>query len=179
MSHLRTVPARLTATVTLATAGVLLLGSGTAFASPAAPADKEGCSTGALSPSLVGSPAMKGGAPAGEYLGHGSKGWTLRVSHPGTKGHVFTGTIVASAPIHYTAVKLEKDDTVKLSGDSKTLTFVFHNYGGIDGINFTDSCAKRTTFRFSDGGRRTAVEDIWLGAHRVHPTSNPFAATRG
>ncbi len=177
MTQIRRTSLTLTA-LAAATVGTLALAPGTALASTTSPADKEGCKTGALSNSLVGSPVMKGGAPAGEYLGHTTKGWTLRVSHPGRDLRVFSGMVTATAPIHYTAAHLERNDRVTLSGDGKTLTYVFHNYGGIDGINFTDSCAKKTTFRFADAGKRTAVEDIWLGAHRVHPTSNPFAATR-
>ena len=174
MNRTRTSLAVLTA-LAATTVGSAVLAPGTALAA----GDTEGCSTGALSPSLLGSPQMKGGAAAGEYLGHTDKGWTLRVSHPGKSARVFTGTVRATGAIAYTPVRLEKDDKVTLSGDRKTLTFVFHNHGGIDGINFTDSCARHTTFRLADGGAPTRTDDIWLGSRRVHPTSNPFTASRG
>lgn len=157
--------------------------SATPAASPTATAPKS-CPTGQLPTAVLGNPNVKAGQLAGVYIGHGTgtaaevTGYGLAVTHPGTKAAVFTGTITASAPITAVKVRDEKHDVIRLSADHRTLTYLFVNHGGIDGVLFRADCAR--TVRFSSGldGKLLAPTHAFLGAQRVHPTSNPFTIER-
>lgn len=137
-----------------------------------------GCATGTLPAEVQGSPFVKAGADRADYVWHNRSGWHLRVTKPGHERLVFSGTINASAPIHYTPRRLEKKDRVLLSSDRKTLSFRFNNYGKIDGLDFVTDCASSVTFSLQAGGGQTPVERIDLGRAKAHPTSNPFSVTR-
>jgi hypothetical protein len=75
-------------------------------------------------------------------------------------------------------VKLEQADQVTLSADRRTISFRFTNYGAIDVVDFTTSCAQRLTFYFEVAGGRTPVGRIWLGHDNRHPLENPLVVTR-
>ncbi len=152
-------------------------------ATPSTAAPKS-CSTGQLPGAVLGNPNVKAGQTAGVYLGHGTgttaevTGYGLAVTHPGTKTAIFTGTVTASAPITAVKVRDEKNDVIRLSADHRTLSYLFVNHGGIDGVAFRADCAK--TVRFSSGvdGKLLPTTHVFLGAQRVHPTSNPFTLQR-
>ncbi|HEX4427769.1 MAG TPA: hypothetical protein VHZ96_00720, partial [Frankiaceae bacterium] len=57
-------------------------------------------------------------------------------------------------------------------------TFPLVNYGGLDGVAFRADCAKTVIFSLAAGGHALAPTRIFLGAQRVHPTSNPFIIER-
>ena len=149
---------------------------------PAYAADTSTPSTstcGALPAWVEGQPAgvhVRGAA--GDYLWHDANGWHLRVTHRTTNKMVFAGRITASSPITFTRVRDERRDKTVLSSDGKTLTFRFVNYGGIDGVDFTDACATTTTFGFAIDGHKAATNRVFVGAHSSRPTSNPFTITR-
>jgi len=121
---------------------------------------------------------FKAGGRAGDYIWHDSKGWHVRVTHPGSKGIVFSGTIHSSAPLDAAPVKLEKNDWIAVSADHKTITYRFTNYGYIDGFDFTTSCAKALSFRGLMGGHRLGIGHIWIGHNGRHPLENPFVVRR-
>ncbi len=75
-------------------------------------------------------------------------------------------------------VRDERHDIIRLSPDHKTLTFRFVNYGGIDGVDFRADCAKTVTFSAAANGHELPTSRVFLGAHRVHPTSDPFTIER-
>ena len=50
------------------------------------------------------------------------------------------------------AVHLEKSDLFKVSGDKHVITFLFKNYGGIDGLDFLTTCAPSIRFSFQSDG---------------------------
>jgi hypothetical protein len=171
----------------LSTAG--LLAGGFLAASPAGaatptPTQATGCATGQLPAAILGDPQVKAGQTGGVYIGHGTGansekvGYGLAVTHVGHAPVVFTGKITASAPITAMKVRDERDDIIRLSPDHKTLTFLFVNYGGIDGVVFRADCAKTVNFSLAANGHELPPTHVFLGAQRVHPTSNPFTIER-
>jgi len=132
-----------------------------------------------LPPWVQGQPKLlHAGAAAGDYLWHDSAGWHLRVTHHTRSQKVFTGAVVASEPITFARVKDEARDQVKLSEDKKTLVFRFVNYGGIDGVDFTDGCAMHTHFAFAIAGHRATRNQVYIGAHSARPGRVPFTISR-
>jgi hypothetical protein len=121
---------------------------------------------------------FKAGARSGDYIWHDSKGWHLRVTHPGHALVVFSGTIHSSSPLDATPVKLEKNDWIAVSADHKTITYRLTNYGYIDGFDFKTSCAKALTFRGLVAGHRLGIGHIWVGHYGRHPLENPFVIRR-
>ena len=165
-----------------------LLAGGFAAASPAGAATpaptQAGCPTGQLPPVDPRRPADQPGQTGGAYIGHGTGalsekvGYGLAVTHAGHDVSVFTGKITASAPITAMKVRDERHDIIRLSPDHKTLTFLFVNYGGVDGVVFRADCAKTVTFSLAANGHQLPVTRVFLGAQRVHPTSDPFTIER-
>jgi hypothetical protein len=146
-----------------------------ASTAPAAPA--KGCTSGELPPVVLGSPQVKPHQAMGVYLWHGPHGYALRVTEATSKRLVVTGTITVSGDISKVqAVRNEKDDSIKVDG--QTLTFRFVNYGGIDGVNFAAECSKTVQVALRSDGHALAPTSVFLGSHRQHPTSVPFAVER-
>ena len=153
------------------------VGAGSAAASTEA--DAPGCSTGVLPNTVMGSPDVKAGQALGVYLWHGSNGYSLRATHPGSKKVVISGRLNASTGFsHVTAVRLEKADSLVLSPDHKTLTFRFTNYGYIDGVNFAADCSRLIRVKIRINDAVASPRQVKLGKHRANPTSNPFTIER-
>jgi len=137
------------------------------------------CDEGHWPRSVQGLPTMlKAGARAGDYIWHDSRGWHLRVTHPGTTKVGFSGRIVSTTPITFTPYRLEPGDTATLSADKLTLTYRFANYGHLDGVDFKTACARKLVFSGAMAGVRLPVGRIWIGYNGVHPLQNPFAVWR-
>jgi hypothetical protein len=100
------------------------------------------------------------------------------VTHANTLRRVFTGRIVASAPMTVTPFRLEKGDSIVLSADKLVITYKFYNYGRVDGLDFKTACARRVAFSGSMAGTKLPIRRIWIGYHNHHPLQNPFAVTR-
>jgi hypothetical protein len=165
------------ACIAATTAALLATGAGTASATPEG--DAPGCSTGRLPNVVMGSPDVKPGQATGVYLWHGSNGYSLRATHPGTKKVVFSGRLTASNSFsHVTPVRLEKTDRYALSSDHKTLTFRFTNYGYIDGLNLAADCSRLIRVNVRIDGTQATPRQIKLGSHRSNPTSSPFTIER-
>jgi hypothetical protein len=127
---------------------------------------------------VIGDPGTKAGAASGVRVWHDGNGWHLRATHPGTDAVAFSGVIRSGQPITATGYRLEKGDSLALSADRRTLTFVLVNHGGLDGVDFTDRCAIHTTFTVRRAGQQVSPSSVFLGAHGGHPTSNPFQIER-
>jgi hypothetical protein len=137
------------------------------------------CVDGHWPASVQGKPtSLKSGGRAGDYLWHDATGWHLRVTHPTSAKVVFTGRIVASAPLTVTPFRLESGDTWVLSADKLTLTYKFYNYGHIDGLDFKTACAHRLGFLGSIGGHKLPTSRIWIGHRNRHPLENRFVIVR-
>ena len=165
----------------LATTAVALSAVAVAVATPvSAYADTTTTPTCGALPSYVdGRPAdlhMRGAA--GDYLWHDANGWHLRVTHHTSKRMVFRGVIVSSAPLTFQRVRDEAHDKVTLSSDGTTLVFRFVNHGGIDGVDFTDSCASTLKLALAVNGHHLTRNRIYVGSQSAHPDHNPFAISR-
>jgi hypothetical protein len=115
---------------------------------------------------------------AGDYLWHDSSGWHLRVTHRSAHRMVFRGVIVASGPMTFQTVRDEARDKAALSSDGTKLVFRFVNYGGIDGVDFADSCATTMKFALAVGRHRVDRNHIYIGAQSARPPHDPFAISR-
>jgi hypothetical protein len=170
--------------VGLIAGGVVAAAPAGAATPTAAQPTQAGCPTGKLPASILGNPQVKPGQTGGAYIAHGAGansekiGYGLAVTHAGHEVSVFTGKITASAPITYTRLLDERHDIIRLSPDHKTLTFLFVNYGQLDGVAFRADCAKTVTFSVAANGHQLPTARVFLGANRLHPTSNPFAVER-
>jgi hypothetical protein len=168
-----------------AVAAVLLLPGGaaaattTAAATTAAATSAATCDAGRWPRRVQGKPAtLVAGARAGDYIWHNENGRHLRVTHHGTAGVVFSGRIVANAPVSVVGVRLEAGDAIALSADRKTVTYRFTNHGLVDGLDLRTACATRLAFAGSMAGTRLPVGRIWIGRNGIHPLGNPFVVTR-
>lgn len=144
-----------------------------------APAQAATTSCGTLPAQVQGNPTVKGGQAGAVYLFHDAAGWKVRVTHASTKSSVITGTIATSGQIsHLATFHLEKGDAVRLSDGGHTLRFRMTNVGHLDGFGFTAECSKTLKMNVSVDGKGASTKAVWLGGHRVHPTSVPFAIER-
>ena len=136
------------------------------------------CTGGAWPFSVQGMPPLHAGSPAGDYIWHDATGWHLRVTHVGSYGVGFSGTIRANKPLHVKGYALETGDTFTVSADRLTVTYRFRNYGHLDGLDFTTECATRLAFGGRMNGALLPVRRIWVGHAGRHPLQNPFAVLR-
>lgn len=137
------------------------------------------CTDGHWPASVQGRPTiLHSGGPAGDYIWHDAAGWHLRVTHATRIRRVFTGRIVASAPMAVTPFRTEAGDTIGLSADKLTITYRFINYGHVDGLDFRTACAHRVSFSGSMSGTRLPTSRIWIGYRNRHPLENPFVVIR-
>ena len=164
-----------TALLTTAFAAVAL--PATAYADDVAPSPTSAC--GALPSSVEGRPAhLHVRGATGDYLWHDDSGWHLRVTHPTKTRMVFRGVITASSPMTFQRVRDERQDQVTLADGGKTLVFRFVNHGGIDGVDFTDSCASTMKLALALNGHRLGRNHIYIGAHSARPAHDPFVISR-
>ena len=91
---------------------------------------------------------------------------------------VFRGVITATGPMTFQRVRDEQRDKVTLLDGGKTLVFRFVNHGGIDGVDFTDSCAATTSFALAVNGHRLDRNHIYIGANSARPAHDPFVISR-
>ena len=120
----------------------------------------------------------------GFYLGvTNGHAWTLEVTQPGRfPGHVYTATIHSNDGVGYftnaAGIQLEGDDSFKVVG--RTITFLSHDFGDIDGIRFvTSQAATSLTFTLAIDGKPATADQMHLGAHAIpSATPSPLTITR-
>jgi hypothetical protein len=165
-----------------ALAAVLVLPGAAAAATPSAATTAVAagtCDAGRWPSRVQGKPAsLVAGARAGDYVWHDTRGWHLRVTHHGHAPLVFSGRIVANAPLSVAGVRLETGDSIALSADRMTITYRFTNHGLLDGLNLRTACATRLSFTGLMAGSKLPLGRIWIGRAGIHPLSNPFVITR-
>jgi hypothetical protein len=111
----------------------------------------------------------------GVTLWHDAKGWHLRVTHNAIHDRVFSGVVHTSGTLtDVHAVRLEKNDYVKVGTGGHSLAFRFNNYGGVDGFDFTTKSAPYLAFGFTTDGHVLAPAHISIGAAGRHPAHDPF-----
>jgi hypothetical protein len=116
---------------------------------------------------------------AATYMWHDGDGWHIRVTHHSTNRRTFSGQLLTSGEFaKVSAVHLEKSDQFQVSKDRHSITFLFKNYGRIDGVNFHTHCAPSIKFAFQSDGKTTPPNHIVIGKHNAHPKHNPFTINR-
>ena len=166
-----------TAAVTVGAVAVGVVAPVTVYADSGTSTSAPAC--GALPSYVEGRPAdLHVRGAAGDYLWHDGSGWHLRVTHRTTRRMVFSGVIVASSPLTYQRVRDEARDKVTLSSDGTKLAFRFVNHGGIDGVDFTDSCASTMKVALAVNGHRLGRNHIYIGAQSARPDHDPFEISR-
>lgn len=173
------------AAVTISAVAAVVAAPMTAYADTGTTAG-DSSTTGASAPACGPLPSYVEGRPAdlhvrgaaGDYLWHDSSGWHLRVTHRTTNRMVFRGVIVASGPLTYQRVRDETRDKVVQSSDRTKLVFRFVNHGGIDGVDFADTCASTLKFVFAVNGHRVGRNGIYIGANSARPAHDPFVIAR-
>jgi hypothetical protein len=136
------------------------------------------CTGGAWPWTVQGAPTFAAGSAAGVRRWHSATGWHLRVTHPGTYGVTFSGTIRANKPLHVRGFALESGDTFTVSADGLTVSYRFRNFGHLDGLDFTTECATRLGVGSRMNGAVLPVRRIWVGRAGHHPLQNPFVILR-
>jgi len=141
--------------------------------------EPHGCKTGVLPVTVIGSPGVKAKQALGVYLWHDGNGYSLRATQPGSEKIVISGMITVSRTIHNVKrIALETKDSVRVSGNTKTVAFRFTNYGYIDGFNFTADCSKTVKVAVRIGESQATPAQVFLGKDRTNPTSVPFTIER-
>jgi hypothetical protein len=116
---------------------------------------------------------------AATYMWHNSDGFHIRVTHRTDNRKTFSGQLTSAGIfVKTSAVRLEKGDVFQVSPDRHSITFLFKNYGGIDGVNFHTRCAPSVKFAFQSDGKATRTSRIVIGRHNRHPRNNPFTIVR-
>jgi hypothetical protein len=132
-------------------------------------------------------PAYANGKPAGIdphttgaiYQWHDKDGWHVRVTHKTNNKRTFSGQITTGGKlVHVKPVRLEKGDKWVVSADKHSVSFLFKNYGWIDGLNFMTACAPSLSFGYQSDGKTSSPSRIVIGKDATHPTSNPFVISR-
>jgi hypothetical protein len=68
--------------------------------------------------------------------------------------------------------------TASVDPGGHSLTFVFHTFSGIDGINYYIDGGSYETVNLQRDGGQLSVDNIFLGEDSVHPDNNPFRDVR-
>ena len=132
-------------------------------------------------------PAVVQGRPSGinpfttgaTYMWHDGDGWHIRVTHHTNNMRSFSGQLSTSGTFaNVKPVHLEKSDQFQVSSDGHSITFLFKNYGHIDGLNFHTRCAPSISLSFQSDGSESPPSKIVIGHTNAHPPTDPFVVSR-
>ena len=113
------------------------------------------------------------------YMWHSTNGWNIRVTHDAKHLRTFSGQLTTSGTFRdLRPVQLEKSDLFRMSTDRHSITFLFKNYGHIDGLNFYTHCAPSIEFAYQSDGKTSPSAKIVIGHGQVHPSTDPFVISR-
>ena len=103
----------------------------------------------------------------------------IRVTHRTDNRRTFSGQLTTTGVfVKARPVRLEEGDVFEVSPDRRSITFLFKNYGGIDGVDFRTRCAPSVKFAFQSDGKATRTSRIVIGRNNHHPRNNPFSIHR-
>ena len=142
------------------------------------------CDTGPWPSQVSGVPTVTPNEARGFYIGvnNDTGQWTIEDTHLQVEPRQFfdfdatittDGTFTDVSPI-----MLEGHDSVTVSSDQHTLTYVSRDGGSIDGVSFTPMCGSTITFNLSIKGVTAPTKNIHLGVPATSPSTNPFTFTR-
>jgi hypothetical protein len=150
----------------------------TATAATAATPPKR-CETESWPPAATGQPAGDvAGGTRGYYLWHDALGWHLEVTHPTTDHVVFSGWFTSNGTIAFQRVDDERNDITREGPNDHLMSFVFNNYGGLDGVHFETHCADWIQFHLFVDGVPAGVDQVYVGQGSAHPLEMPFTIDR-
>ena len=149
----------------------------------------------AWEPRIDGKPrSLEAGSTAGYYFWHddGLHLWTTDPEHVEAR---YTGVIITDGRyLNPSLEKPENDDhfdianpdeceitTASPSGPGPhycVMTFSFHTFDGIDGVNFHIDGGSYVQLDLYRDGNPISVDNIFLGEDSVHPDNNPFIVYR-
>jgi hypothetical protein len=116
---------------------------------------------------------------AGVYMWHDGTGWHIRVTHRTDSLRTFSGQMISSGTfVNVTSAKLEAGDAFAVSPNHHTVSFLFTNYGHVDGLDFMTHCAPSITFAFQSDGVTVPPHKITIGHNGLHPATDPFTISR-
>ena len=116
---------------------------------------------------------------AGVYMWHDVNGWHIRVTHHTDSLRTFSGQLITSGTFaNVKAVQLEAGDAFAVSANHHTVSFLFTNYGHIDGLDFMTHCAPSITFAYQSDGVTVPPGRIAIGHAGAHPPTDPFTIAR-
>ena len=167
----------------VALVAMTLVAGGGAAAAAAKPSSKPSCATQTddkWPPRVQGEPAgINPKTSAAVYMWHDSSGWHIRVTHHTTNLRTFSGQLTTTGKFaRVSAVRLEKSDTFSVSSDQHDITFLFKNFGHIDGLDFHTHCAPSIKFAFQSDGKTSPPSRIVIGHNGTHPKHDPFVISR-
>lgn len=172
------------AALALAAAAAVVPGATARTPAPAPEETAHGCAAGHV-PGAVqnqSSRALRATRAGDAWVWHNRAGWHLRVRHNSRTKLTFTGTITSNdgKPITARAYHLEKKhgDTFSVAADKKMVTFLFNNYGGLDGLDLNMHCSASVTFSLSVAGAAMNPDRIHLGRGRIAAFTNPLTIDR-
>lgn len=124
-------------------------------------------------------PGFGAGDAGGTYLWHDTGGFHLRVTHRGDGRDVYTGTVVSPTPMRVTPVALDPSDHLAAAPDGRSVSFLFNDFGRIDGFDFITDCAENISVGPLTGrDGPMPPQRVYLGAYQTHPAAVPFTAAR-
>ena len=172
------------AALALAAAAAVVPGAVARTPAPAAEEPAHGCAAGHV-PGAVQNQSgrtMRATRAGDAWIWHNRNGWHLRLRHKGKAKFTFTGTITSNdgKPIDARGYRLEKKhgDTFTVSADKKMVTFLFNNFGGLDGLDLNMHCSASVTFSLSAAGSVMNPDRIHLGRHRIAAFTSPLTIDR-
>jgi hypothetical protein len=126
------------------------------------------------SPGDEGDPGLAADAPMGYYLWHDGTGMHLRTHGPGEE-HLFVARIHTDGQfVDVTSVGGEGRDSVAIVDGGHTLVLRVHTFDAIDGVDFRIEGGTQVRLRLGLDRSPISTDNIFLGAARAHPDSNPF-----
>ncbi len=155
-------------------AGATLVAGAFAFAAvPASTAGASTCPSGVWPAAAEGRPTAAKPGMTGVALWHDKYGWHLRESEAGRDRAVFAGTISTDGKLVSVRRHLEGGDVTVRPGPHSE-AYRFTNYGGLDGIDFGVACGSGFRLTAFLDGHPVPASHIVIGAHNVHPSSQPI-----
>jgi hypothetical protein len=130
---------------------------------------------------IEGRPAsFDAGGTSGVYFWHEAQGGLrLRTTDPEGREHYFSGTIVTDGRIrNLSLIRAEQDDTATVDPSGRQLTFNFHTFSGIDGMDYEIEGGSYQTVNLQRDGLQLSTDRIFLGEDSDHPDHNPMTICR-
>lgn len=126
--------------------------------------------------------SLEAGGTSGVYFWHDPDGGLyLRTTDPENVEHWYTGQIATDGTIR----DLDRSRLEPGQGDMATvdpthhlITFRFHTFSGLDGIEYFIDGGSYQTVDLQRDGVDLPIDNIFLGAYSVHPDNNPFKVCR-